>query len=170
MECCVACREVFDVYRDREYRASCGHEYCFEFFESRLRASLDKGLSLSPPACCGYDLWFSRSEDFKAAFPEDLRSQLAQRQEEHHSSNRTYYSVPTCSTLIGSSHTSGHAATCPACESVTCVAFKAPSHTGECPVDEALQKVLTTAVTMGWMSCSRCQSMIERIDGCDEMM
>jgi hypothetical protein len=165
---CVACLESFDEASKVRWWADCHHSYCTACIEALLRSSLAGGPF--PLQCCGQVISCWTHENLQAALPDDLNSQLAKKKEEFESSDRTYCSVPTCSAFIASSQISENDATCPACDCVTCVACKAPTHSGECPTDEALQELMLQAGDSGWMRCEKCKSLIERVDGYDEMM
>jgi hypothetical protein len=165
---CAACLENFDEAARKRWWVDCNHVYCTDCITSLFRPSLAGGPF--PPQCCGQVISCWTHEELKAVLPEDLNSQLAKKKEEFDTSDRTYCSVPTCSTFVGAPHITGNDAKCPACEYVTCVACKAPTHDGECPTDETLEEVLHIAETAGGKRCEKCGSMIERMEGCDEMV
>jgi hypothetical protein len=165
---CVACDENFEDASKMRWEADCGHRYCATCIEALLRSSLVGGPF--SPQCCGLQISFWTRKDLKTVLPEDLKVQLAEKQDELESWDRTYCSVPACSTFIRAGQISGKDATCSVCKVVTCVTCKAASHTGKCPTDEGMQQVLLQAVDNGWMSCKRCKSVVDRIEGCNEMM
>ena len=168
---CVACDEIF-TSRDAVYMDfDCGHAFCLTCVESFFRSSLKNGQF--PPTCCGHLAAFSEVARVRSILPQDLRAKLDDRLEEVNAVDRTYCSVPTCSSFMKPAHISGNDATCPVCERVTCVACKAAAHAGECSdraEDEATQQLLHTAMSQGWRRCGKCRSLIERIDGCNHML
>jgi hypothetical protein len=148
----------------------CGHIYCFTCMATILRNSLtDRPF---PPKCCGFHAPLNDIERLRSMLPNDLHVRLDEKLEEANAEDRTYCSVPTCSSFIKPAHISGNDTTCPACAKVTCVACKAATHEGECPgsvADPAMQQLLQTAAIEGWRKCGKCQNMIERTDGCKHM-
>jgi hypothetical protein len=170
MYSCAACYETFASPDDLYMQFDCGHAFCSTCVVPFLRSSLDSGPF--PPRCCGHHTAFPDVERLRSIVPSDLRAKLDKGLEELRAEDRTYCSVPTCSSFIRSSQISGNDATCPACARVTCVACKAATHEGECPdseADPALQQLLQTAAMKGWRRCGRCLTMIERTEGCNHM-
>ena len=165
---CEACLEPISMHDERWWRANCGHDYCGACIESFYRSSLSGGLF--PPKCCRQGIPIYAAKRIRKALPVDLRAKLDEALEKIETSDRTYCFVPTCSSFIGLSHISGNDATCPVCQSFTCVACKAAAHAGACPTNEALQQVLQVAQHEGWKRCKRCMSMIERVEGCNDML
>lgn len=165
--CCTACTE--SPQNDWRWAAPCGHEFCITYLESLLRSCVAN--AYLPPTCCvtsALSAW--QDEDVIERLPRDLTTELTQKQIELQTADRTYCSVPACSAFIGAEHhISDRHATCPACESLTCLLCKAAAHTGDCPVDEAFQELLFAAGAWGWKRCAWCKAMIERVDGCNEM-
>lgn len=168
---CVACANHIARDEERLWQANCGHALCSACMESLIRSSLSGGPF--PPRCCGHHILFNKARLSNLQLPKDLHAKLEEKLEECNASDRTYCSVPTCSSFVGSSHISGHNATCPVCQHVTCVTCKAATHTGECldsAADPALEQLLDTTFTEGWRRRGKCQSMIDRIDGCNAML
>lgn len=168
---CVACADPVADGDALLWRTNCGHCFCSICIELLIRSSLSGGPF--PPKCCGNHIQFSEARLSRLNLPKDLSAKLEEKLEELNTSDRTYCSVLTCSSFIGPSHISGNNATCPVCRHITCVACKTAAHTGKCPdkaANPALQQLLDMAGTEGWKRCGRCQSMIERIEGCNHMM
>ena len=171
MYCCVACDKSFALPGGQWWQFNCGHIFCSTCVEPLFRSSLNDGPF--PPKCCGQNTSFQDVERLRKMLPKDLCAKLDERLEEFQASDRTYCCIPTCSSFIRPSQISGNNATCPDCKNVTCVACKAATHTEECPdsaADPALQGLLQTAETQGWIRCGKCRSMIERIEGCKHML
>jgi hypothetical protein len=165
---CVACAKTLAMDDEDWWGASCGHDFCWTCIEALLRSSLSGGPF--PPKCCQQDISIYEDKRVQQVLSEDLYDKLKDRREELQASDRTYCSIPTCSHFIRAVHISNNDATCPACGGITCVACKAATLTGKCPADEALQQLLSIAEVEGWRRCGRCLNMIERIDGCDDML
>lgn len=168
---CASCYEPLESPDALWMEMVCGHNYCYTCMEKFLRKALTDGPF--PPKCCGELNAFHKVEQFRSTLPDDLRTKLDEKLEEVEASDRTYCSVPTCSTFIRPANISGNDGTCPSCGNVTCVACKAASHAGACPAtaaDAALGQLLQTAVAEGWKMCGNCHSMIERTEGCNHMV
>jgi hypothetical protein len=60
--------------------------------------------------------------------------------------------------------------TCVNCGTVTCTICKGEGHRGDCPEDKDLQKLLETAEQKNWSRCLACGRVLERIDGCNEVL
>jgi hypothetical protein len=60
--------------------------------------------------------------------------------------------------------------TCVKCGTVTCTICKGKGHRGDCPEDKDLQKLLETAEQRNWSRCLACGRVLERIDGCNEVL
>ena len=164
---CAACDKTLAMDDEEWWAASCGHNFCWTCIEALLRSSLHGGPF--PPKCCYQEISIYEDERVRSV----LYEKLVEKREELRSSDRTYCSVSTCSSFIGPSRISEINATCPVCGGITCVACKATSHPGECPdrpADEQLQQLFDTAASEGWRRCGRCKSMIERVEGCPDMM
>ncbi|CAJ2513416.1 Uu.00g015350.m01.CDS01 [Anthostomella pinea] len=74
-----------------------------------------------------------------------------------------------CRAWIPSHKIIGELATCPACSASMCRhCRKEPHGNGErCPVEVELQ---TLAKSNGWVQCSKCRVLVEKIDGCNHMI
>ena len=167
MYSCVACDETLASYDALYMQFDCGHVFCSICVVPFLDSSLNDGKF--PPRCCGHHAAFPDVERLRSILPDDVRAKLDEGIEELRAEDRTYCSVPTCSSFIKAAHISGNDATCPVCGKVTCVACKAATHTGECPDDPALQQTLEEAARQGWRRCGRCLTMIEISEGCNHM-
>lgn len=170
MYSCAACHQTFASLGNQWTEFGCDHSYCFTCMATMLRNSLTDGPF--PPKCCGFHAPLNDTERLRSMLPNDLWAKLDEKLEEVNVEDKTYCSVPTCSSFIKPAHISGNDATCPNCGKVTCVACKAAAHEGACPdsaADPATQQLLHTAATQGWRQCGKCRNMIERVDGCKHM-
>lgn len=160
---CVACQDNKAKYDTLE--APCTHTYCrgcvSELFEAAITDE-----SLYPPRCCRQDITM---DSVKAFLSDALISRFTQKALELETTNRTYCVSPACSTFIPPAWISGEVGTCPMCQEATCTVCKKQSHAGDCPNDEALQGLLTTAAANGWQRCYSCRRMVELDVGCNHM-
>ncbi|CAK1357497.1 unnamed protein product [Cercospora beticola] len=83
--------------------------------------------------------------------------------------NRTYCHDPACATFMPQESIISDVATCPQCRKTTCSICKSPSHSGDCPEDEALNQLINTAESRQWQRCYQCKSMVELTQGCNHM-
>lgn len=163
MRTCIACsdeKSFFEVIR-----VPCGHEYCRDCLDSLFTASM-KDETLFPPRCDNQEisldwvrLWLSS----------DVAKQFSEKYEELNTKNRTYCHDKKCSEFISENAYNGSIATCPKCTKTTCNSCKNPSHTGDCPDDEAMRQLMATADTQQWQRCYKCTAMVELDQGCYHM-
>ena len=156
---CVACGDSFPP--SELFRSPCSHESCRECIVYLLQASFHDE-SLFPPRCCGQYIpiktgqWFSR----------ELVDQFNEKKLEYDTPDRTYCSVPTCSTFIPPAFITNEVATCPKCKWNTCRHCKAGYHAGVCKEDASAQLLLKLAAENGWQSCNACRRLVELNFGC----
>jgi hypothetical protein len=160
---CVACQE--DKHKHDTLEAPCTHTYCHgcisELFEGAVRDE-----SLFPPRCCREVITLN---SVKAVLSDPLISQFTAKAVEWGTLKRTYCALGTCSTFIPPESISGEIATCPTCGETTCLICNKSSHDGDCPDDEPLQSLLTTAAANKWQRCYSCGRMVEITYGCNHI-
>lgn len=162
---CAACED--QVSLKNVWQAPCDHLYCANCLEQLFRLSLQDD-ALYPPKCCQQIMPWSDVQSFVSW---ELLHDFEGKKEEMETQDKTYCSVPACSTFIGASHIAADTAvaTCPACEELTCVTCKSVTHAGDCPSDPSMPATLEVAQENGWKRCQECGRMIDRIEGCNHI-
>lgn len=161
---CVACEERLPA-RD-VILASCGHCYCGSCISIMFEAAVSDE-SRYPPRCCGKTP--IPVEHAKRFMEPGFERTFEEKGVEFNTVDRTYCSVPTCSTFIPPDTIERATASCPECFEETCVVCKAPDHGGDCPEDLELAAFLEYAEGMHWQRCHNCLSIVQRRDGCNHM-
>ena len=148
------------------YQVPCQHYYCNECLDQLFSAST-KDETLYPPKCCRQLIPF---EDARTLLSREVMNTFGEKKEELDDTTRVYCHAPTCSAYIGVDNRVNGIATCPKCRQTTCTTCKGSSHSGnDCPADENLKAVLTTAENEGWQRCKSCGRMVELILGCNHI-
>ena len=160
---CVACDETMDFFDVA--RVPCEHEYCRGCLAHLFTLSMTDE-SLFPPRCCRQEIPLDRVRFF---MPSELAKEFDAKYDELGTKNRTYCHDATCSTFIPRDSISDDIATCPRCTKTTCVICKAPSHSGDCPEDEALHQLVETATALQWQRCYACYRLIQLDTGCNHI-
>ncbi len=160
---CIACdltKPLFDVCR-----TPCGHFYCQECIQTIFELSATDE-TLFPPRCCRETIPLQSVKIY-------LSSAVVQTFEEKSiafkTSNRTYCSLPACSSFIAADKINGERAMCGKCGTQTCAICKKIAHDGDCPQDIATQQVLETAREHGWQKCYSCGRLVELDVGCNHI-
>lgn len=159
---CVSCEDRLQL--EDGWQAPCSHYYCTGCLEQLHRASMTDE-ALYPPRCCRQPMpWESARTKIndRLAIAFDLKKQEL----DVPVGQRTYCSDADCSRFIGPAHIANDLATCSTCRKTTCTMCKAPSHTGDCPADDALQQTLQLAEERGWQRCGHCKSVVDLTFGC----
>jgi hypothetical protein len=141
MRDCVSCRAEHAFYDVA--RVPCGHEYCRACIVELFAMAL-KDETLFPPRCDGQEIPLARVRLF---IPSDLANSFEASYTELSTKDRTYCHEKSCSAFIPDTHIQGEHGVCPKCSKTTCVICKSRSHTGDCPADDALQQLISTATT-----------------------
>ncbi|RMZ08185.1 hypothetical protein D0860_04766 [Hortaea werneckii] len=148
---CIACGDDKDFFDVARVPCKNKHEYCRECVAELFRLSLTDE-SLFPPRCDG------------AEIPLDYYPELS-------TANRVYCHDPSCAIWIPKSliNEDTNISTCPTCDKTTCAMCKAPSHSGDCPEDEALQQLINIAHAEEWQRCSECKRFVELDTRCNHI-
>ncbi|KAK5711676.1 hypothetical protein LTR17_018257 [Elasticomyces elasticus] len=162
---CAACTETFG-WADLT-QLQCEHAYCGTCLKAfMLRGVKEHDLALFPPRCCGKPLPHAiianslsdkEMEDFQGA------------QVERDTKDKTYCSNAECGQFIDSRHITAANATCPRCESHTCVMCKSSFHENDCPADPDFRAVLELGSENEWQRCFSCRSLVAIQWGCNHM-
>jgi hypothetical protein len=158
---CMPC--ATEVSGNEAIELPCHHAYCRGCLTRHVRNAMIREVHF-PPRCCTQVI----SENIIDGFlSEEMVSSYREKQLEYSipAAQRVYCHRPTCSAIIPPVRGAA-AVTCRKCGSSTCVACKNGHHDGRCPEDESTAQLLGVARRRGWMRCSRCRNMIERIQGC----
>jgi hypothetical protein len=161
--CCAACQEQI-IFFDTA-RVPCGHKYCRDCLQDLFRASLTDE-SLFPPRCSRQPI---ASGGVRIFLTSELIEQYKRKKVEFVTSDRTYCSNPICSALMSLEKVINDVATYTDCGTKACTMCKTIAHTGDCPLDTALQQVLETANENGWQRCYSCRRIVELDHGCNHM-
>ncbi|KAL8684914.1 MAG: hypothetical protein Q9224_006067, partial [Gallowayella concinna] len=141
---CVACQDQFP--QQESSHLACGHDYCHGCLVSLFNSAMTDE-SLYPPRCCRELIPLTLMQShFSPQFVDAFYS----RQVELSTPNRTYCSKPTCSAFIEASNIEGGEATCPICNTQTCVVCQSGTHEGDCAQDPAVVALMTTAAREGF--------------------
>jgi hypothetical protein len=162
---CVSCMEK--AHEGQIPQLPCGHHYCLSCIRELFLAAT-RNEELYPPRCCGN------------VFPPGLALRILTYKElsafgakavEFTTTTRFYCGDPSCSAFIPPWSVTETQATCPRCHRATHTVCRTlhenPDH--ECPVDEALQQVLTLGDVEQWRRCPQCRSLVELQQGCNHI-
>lgn len=145
----------------RMMRGPCSHEYCHDCIE-RLFSSAMLDETLFPPGCCKQVI---PAEQHLQILGQDLVDLYHAKQIEFSTKDRTYCHIEICGAFIKPVDV-GY---CSSCDSHTCVSCKKAAHAGDCPQDDELRRVLEMARQEGWRRCTKCNTMVELLHGCNHM-
>ncbi|XP_047340177.1 E3 ubiquitin-protein ligase RSL1-like [Impatiens glandulifera] len=181
---CVIC---FDDKPNTQFfeTKSCSHRYCFSCMKQHVEAKLLHGvLPQCPDENCNSKL---KIESCKVFLPDKLIEIMSQRIREASIpvTEKVYCPFPKCSALMTKKEIRENSRTtmricgqnvarkCVKCEGIFCISCKVPWHANiSCygykrinPVAEDVQlKIL--AGFKNWRQCTKCNNMIELVDGC----
>ena len=160
--CCVC----LEHYRHGDVtRLQCEHLYCHACLKGLfMRAINDE--SLFPPRCCRDIISISLVD---AELSDNDRARFEDAKIEFSTTERVYCSNSNCAKFIRPSLIKGDTVECGRCGSITCAMCKRASHTGDCPLDTALQGTLALAQSQGWQRCFACRALVELDIGCNHM-
>ncbi|KAI7347763.1 hypothetical protein KC354_g13846 [Hortaea werneckii] len=164
---CIACGDDKDFFDVARVPCKNKHEYCRECLAELFRLSLTDE-SLFPPRCDGTEIPLNYVRIF---LPPDLAKDFEIKYPELSTANRVYCHDPSCAAWIPKSliNDDTNISTCPKCDKTTCAMCKAPSHSGDCPEDEALQQLINIANAEEWQRCSECKRFVELNTGCNHI-
>lgn len=161
---CVSCRESIHYFR--AVYAPCGHDYCQDCAKRLFQNSVQDE-SLFPPRCCRQAIPLAAVDIFMTA---EFILFFEEKRVEFSTPNRLYCALSTCSAFIPPAKVKGDSAICPKCSSRVCTMCKGPTHRGrDCPKDEALNALVSTALKEGWKRCNRCKRYVELVQGCNHI-
>lgn len=160
---CVACGEELDFFEVA--RVPCDHEYCKPCLKELFTLSM-KDETLFPPRCDGQEVPLELVRFF---LPSDVAKEFESKYDELSTQNRTYCHERSCTAFIPSELHVGDTCSCPKCGKTTCAICKGPSHSGDCPDDEALQQLIEAANVAQWQRCYQCTRFVELDSGCNHM-
>lgn len=160
---CTSCTDP--IPETRLVRAPCSHEYCHDCLRTLVRKGmLDE--SLFPPQCCRQAIPADKLAEF---LDHSLMTRYHEKEIELSTVNRIYCHKPDCAAFILPALVENDEALCVACGTTTCIHCKRAMHSGDCPLDNELQRVLQVAQQEGWRRCQRCNAMVELNQGCFHM-
>ncbi|KAI0843607.1 hypothetical protein F5Y06DRAFT_7470 [Hypoxylon sp. FL0890] len=160
---CASCKESKNV--SDLIIAPCGHPYCRQCLRELFENAVSNEASF-PARCCHQRIHLEPNIQY---LEEDLVRQYRAKAVEYSSVQRIYCHQLRCSAFIPPEDRTNNDALCRACQSHTCTLCKGPAHTGACPRNYALERVLAVAQENGWRRCPGCQTLIEWNTGCYHM-
>lgn len=175
---CTACGDPIDFWDS--LLAPCGHLYC-KTCVLNLISAYTNDESLHPLRCCKAGIPVSEIETILCDDTKDL-SRFKAKQEEYITpfDKRTYCPERNCGQFIKppKSTTVGRwvskapdTAPCPGCSVSVCLLCKELAHPGEkCEVNKNTARLHELAKEKEWQTCSNCQSIVEKIEGCLHMI
>ncbi|KAK2766524.1 ibr finger domain protein [Colletotrichum kahawae] len=161
--CCISCNGGPNDL----YLVLCGHLYCATCLQKLFQLSLVDE-SLFPPRCCRQPI---PPDQVQHVIPKQLMQEFIAKEIEFSTVNRTYCHQPQCSAFIPPTSIEGDIATCPACQTKTCVLCKSMDHDQDdvCKGDSATREVLKLAAEKKWSRCNKCRAIVELNMGCYHM-
>lgn len=160
---CTACdlsKSLFNVCQ-----TPCGHFYCQGCMQTLFELSTTDE-TLFPPRCCREPIPL---ETVMTYLDSTVVRMFEEKSIEFETSDRTYCSLPTCSSFIAAVNITDEQATCRNCGTQTCTICKNNAHDGDCPQDIATQQLLEAAREHGWQRCYSCRRLVELDVGCHHM-
>lgn len=164
---CCSCRDEFPrgatvELACREDERSPPHAYCGDCIRRMFEVAI-KDTAFFPPRCCSKAIPYFSCVSF---LTEDLTSRFLEKRRELDTPNRVYCSRPTCAKWIDPTSITAGVGSCVACGDKTCYSCKRPQHSGLCPKDKDVKKLMDVARENKWKACPSCKEMIELGKGC----
>lgn len=160
---CVSC---LDEIHTSTYTSPCGHEFCLDCIKEMFLAAT-KDEELYPPRCCGETV--PPGIALRVLNYKEL-SAFSERGMEWTAKDRLYCADPTCSKFIPPFAIKDKIGVCPSCKQSTHLTCRSLAHPGiDCPMDDALNNVLSIAENEGWRRCFHCRAMVELRHGCNHI-
>ncbi|KAK4498905.1 hypothetical protein PRZ48_009415 [Zasmidium cellare] len=160
---CIACGDEKDFFEVA--RVPCNHEYCRTCLQDLFTLSMnDEGLF--PPRCDNQEIPL---ESVRFFLPSDIAKEFEAKYDELSTHNRTYCHERSCATFIPNELHEEDTGACPECGKTTCTICKGPSHSGDCPDDEALHQLVEAANAAQWQRCYECSRFVELESGCNHI-
>jgi hypothetical protein len=138
------------------------HAYCRECLQRLYETSVTDP-SHFLPRCCSKIISLFNCVPFLS---QDLIARFVARREELETPNRIYCSNTKCSKWIRPENVGTHVASCKDRSQKTCTTCKRKEHSGLCPEDKDVQKLMTVAREKRWQTCPNCKEMVELNKGC----
>ena len=163
--CHVTCTICGDELKDIEYALPlCRHPYCGDCIKELFTHSfLDE--QLFPPQCCHIPIPIASVKTFLTP---EIEKEFATKSTEYKTKNRIYCANRKCGVFV-SPAAGATSLECSSCKTKTCIACKNEQHEGECPKDEAAEKLEALVKKKGWKRCPNCSRVIELQDGCNHI-
>jgi hypothetical protein len=165
---CIACREPGrpnTLFQAPCIRYDRDHKYCATCLNSTFLAAL-KDECLYPPRCCSMAL--AGPKAFKILPTATVRLFKA-KQLEMSTKDKTYCHRAECSTFIPRHSIHNNEAFCSKCRARTCDRCKNAWHFGPCTFEKE-RDLLETAKREMWQRCPGCRRLVERDEGCNDMV
>lgn len=152
---CVCC--LVDIAFFNLARVPCGHEYCRECL-----VMLFQNPWTTPPRCCNINITLKPIGMF-ADFDQAVNT-LRKSWTTETLNRMTYCANRPCSTFIHAENITGTDAKCTRCSSHTCTLCKGEAHSGDCPKDSQLEKLLQISMENS-RQCHSCSRILVRVGG-----
>ena len=160
---CVSCS--FQGSEHHFVHAPCGHDYCEDCL-TQVFSNASENEAYFPPRCCKQEISLTLA---MVNLDEDLINTFTNKALEYGSTNRTYCSNKFCGLFIPHNFIEDEAATCTACNTMTCAICKAVAHRGGCSVNKEHEVLAELARKEGYQKCYKCKRLIELNTGCNHM-
>lgn len=163
----IECDICAQAHNDITILSLCGHRVCADCRRYLFRQAI-RNEEQYPPRCCTTPFTIEHAARvLDGQEPQAYR----ERVEEMGALERLYCAVPTCSKFIPPDAVDNEHGTCPQCGRQTHTVCQTLQHPGkDCPADAHLDSVLQMANAEGWQRCEHCGSVIERTEGCNQLM
>ena len=161
---CIACEEnVADVDC---VKLRCGHSFCARCLDSVFTLSM-KDETVFPPRCCDSTITLRVA---RKHLPRNLIKEYEARCLELSTKDRIYCHEATCSAFIAPHSIHNNEAICQKCNARTCKKCRSKWHFGPCSSEEEDTTLTNLAISMSWKRCPDCKTMVEKVDGCSQIL
>jgi len=169
---CLICTVEFPP--SSSLKVPCGHHYCKGCIQNLIQ-NYTRDESYHPLRCCEKSIPVTAVKKFISS---DLKMLFDAKRAEFRvlANDRVYCCQSTCSKFLGTSigreGENGIKCTASGCRTTTCPRCKEASHPGErdCTLNKSTVQLRALAKSKRWQTCPGCRSLVERTQGCSNMV